>query len=88
MACELKCTLSALDQIQCVLDPVKSLTAALSVDISAQYPVYKGSVEITPSQQAQILATKGHLLKSDITINPIPNNYGLITWNGSVLTVS
>ena len=25
---------------------------------------------------------------ADIIINPIPRNYGLVTWNGSVLTVS
>jgi len=25
---------------------------------------------------------------SDITIAPIPSNYGLITWDGSVLMVS
>ena len=25
---------------------------------------------------------------ANVTVNPIPSNYGLITWNGSVLTVS
>lgn len=25
---------------------------------------------------------------SQVTVNPIPSNYGLITWNGSILTVS
>ena len=27
-------------------------------------------------------------MASDVTVNPIPSNYGLITWDGSVLTVS
>ena len=51
-------------------------------------PPYTGPTQITPSTTAQVLATKGTNVLSNITINPIPNNYGLITWNGSVLTVS
>ena len=27
-------------------------------------------------------------MTDDVTIKPIPQNYGLITWNGSFLTVS
>ena len=26
--------------------------------------------------------------ESDITVHPIPSNYGLVEWNGAVLTVS
>lgn len=51
-------------------------------------PTYQGEVNITPSSETQILNTNEKYLTSNITINPIPNNYGLITWNGSVLTVS
>ena len=49
---------------------------------------YTGETTITPSQETQTLHTLGLLVPSDITINPIPSNYGLITWNGSTLTVS
>lgn len=49
---------------------------------------YDGPTEITPSSETQILQTLGLLIPANITINPIPNNYGLITWNGSTLTVS
>lgn len=49
---------------------------------------YEGSYEITPSQETQILATVGKRMTADLVINPIPSNYGLITWNGSFLTVS
>lgn len=52
------------------------------------YPRYPGPTEITPSQQEQTLYTSGYRLTNDITINPIPSNYGLIIWNGSTLTVS
>lgn len=51
-------------------------------------PVYDGITEITPSNQAQILQTSNKALTRNIVVNPIPSNYGLVTWNGSVLTVS
>ena len=51
-------------------------------------PLYTGPLEVTPSQSTQVLATNGTRMDSDVTINPIPSNYGLITWDGSVLTVS
>lgn len=52
------------------------------------YPVYEGPVEITPSGDEQILETTQKTTMENIIIKPIPNNYGLITWDGSTLTVS
>lgn len=49
---------------------------------------YEGNYEVTPSSETQILSTEMLYMTSNVTINPIPNNYGLITWNGSILTVS
>lgn len=49
---------------------------------------YQGQTEVTPSSETQVLQTEGFTMLENITINPIPNNYGLITWNGSTLTVS
>ena len=49
---------------------------------------YEGAYEVTPTQYAQILPTSGTELSQDVIVNPIPSNYGLITWNGSVLRVS
>lgn len=66
-------------------------TYTLRVDTAIQIVTgdhYEGPIEVTPAQQTQTLQTEGLLVDSDITINPIPSNYGLITWNGSVLTVS
>lgn len=51
-------------------------------------PAYTGATTITPSGETQILNTADKSLYENITINPIPSNYGLITWNGSTLTVS
>ena len=49
---------------------------------------YEGEYTITPSGAVQILATKNKKATQNITIQPIPQNYGLITWNGAFLTVS
>lgn len=49
---------------------------------------YHGSVDVTATTSVQILETQGKLLADNIIVEPIPDNYGLITWNGSILTVS
>lgn len=52
-------------------------------------PRYAGPYEVTPRAHEQVtLPTEGLLMGADVTINPIPSNYGLITWNGATLTVS
>ena len=51
-------------------------------------PVYTGQTEVTPSEETQTLQTANRTVLQNIVINPIPSNYGLITWNGSTLTVS
>ena len=49
---------------------------------------YEGSYQVTPTTTAQTLGTEGLLMTADLVIEPIPSNYGLITWNGATLTVS
>lgn len=49
---------------------------------------YQGMTTIIPSKNKQILTTSGCMMAQDIVVESIPSNYGLITWNGSVLTVS
>lgn len=49
---------------------------------------YTGPYTVTPTQQTQTLSTQGLHMAHNVTVNPIPSNYGLITWNGSILTVS
>lgn len=42
-----------------------------------------------PSMEEQtITADEGFGGLSSVTIAPIPNNYGLVTWNGVTLTIS
>lgn len=49
---------------------------------------YGGEYSVTPSTTAQVLPTRNQTMKHDLTIEPIPSNYGLITYNGSTITVS
>lgn len=51
-------------------------------------PHYHGATTFTPTQQTQVAQTSGLIVDADIIINPIPSNYGRITWNGAFLTVS
>lgn len=51
-------------------------------------PGYEGPYEVTPAAFAQVIPTSGLAMLHDLTVGPIPSNYGLITWNGAVLTVS
>lgn len=55
---------------------------------ASPYKLYHGLTEFTPTQSTQVALTKDRIIQEDIVINPIPSNYGLITWDGSVLTVS
>ena len=52
------------------------------------YDPYPGPYEVTPSSSSQTLGTNDMRMTDDIVVMPIPSNYGLITWNGSTLTVS
>ena len=49
---------------------------------------YTGSYEITPCAEEQTIGTAARVFDRDITIKPIPSNYGLVTWDGSTITVS
>ena len=71
-------------------DP-QSIDFTTGTPVAREYverPAYEGSYEITPSAVEQIIPTKNLRMTDDITVAAIPQNYGLITWNGSTLTVS
>lgn len=50
--------------------------------------IYDGAYEWTPTQSTQTIEIENKKALTNITINPIPSNYGLITWDGSTITVS
>ena len=83
---DFNCSFSEAENFTCAFDDSSSFTADFGVEIPVSD--YTGSYTITPSSETQILSTQDRLLGADITINPIPSNYGLITWDGASLTVS
>lgn len=79
--------ISVVDQIGANLSDTESISASLAIPEFISV-FYDGDYSVTPSAERQTLQTQGLAMRQDITIEPIPSNYGLITWNGSYLTVS
>lgn len=77
-----------MDTLKGKICEVLKVGAALNVPQIIYPPNYTGDYTVTPTNQTQILQTSELYMLDNITINPIPNNYGLITWDGAVLTVS
>ena len=80
-----------------VLTGVRHLTGKISKNatlsgklsyVQSEIPVYDGDYSVTPSKEEKIILVNGKKMLKDLVVEPIPHNYGLITWNGSVLTVS
>ena len=87
-AASLSGAISQASQIRGSLTPQGTLSGLLTIPVAVNVDVYEGPTEFTPTQQTQTISIQYKTAMQDITINPIPSNYGLITWNGSTLTVS
>lgn len=57
------------------------------VILGSQDP-YTDQYRVTPSSLMQTLFTKGKGMRDNIVVEPIPKNYGLITYNGFELTIT
>ena len=42
---------------------------------------YEGPYEVTPKTTKQVLSTAGKTLGADIVVHPIPQEYGLVTYD-------
>lgn len=62
------------------------VSVGVKIEIGAE--PYHGSYEFTPTDQEQVVPTADKVLGYDIVIHPIPSNYGQISWDGSIITVS
>lgn len=70
------------------LSASKGISGLLTIPAAADVTMYEGPYEFTPTAGSQTIEIERKMATADIIINPIPSNWGLITWNGSVLTVS
>lgn len=67
---------------------VDSITLHASEGIPIYPNPYTGVTEIVPTSETQIIPTHGMMMVEDFIVDPIPSNYGLITWNGTGLRIS
>lgn len=85
-------------QLEGFLSPTQTLCGELSPSLhhmegNLTVPVridrerYNGSLNIVPSATEQVIATDGKWVDGDITVAPIPSNYGRIIWNGADLQI-
>lgn len=84
----LEATLSEVGGITGTLSATGGIECGITIPEVISPDPYEGTVEITPSETEQVLNTAGRMLNENIVISPIPSNYGLITWDGTTLTVS
>ena len=85
----LNATFSNTEQLNAVFAQPHTLGAELGSTVYV--PViddYVGPYEIVPSDEAQVIHCDALRMRDNLTIDPIPSNYGKITWNGAYLTVS
>ena len=80
--------LSGAERISGELSGNSTLAGEIKAPKQKDRPIYEGPHEVIPSEAVQLLETGGKALNENIVINPIPSNYGLITWDGATLTVS
>lgn len=71
-----------------LITPIDGQNSIIETIREGVLPEYTGAYEITPTNAEQVLPTMQTSVLADIVIKPIPQNYGLITWNGSTITVS
>lgn len=86
-------TLTATFKPQTVTVQIDAATvgASLGTPVVKEYlnaEAYEGIYDLTPSDEEQVLLTAGKRMTQNVTVGAIPSNYGLITWDGSTLTVS
>ena len=85
---ELIGTLTPAGSIQGTLSATQSIVGMLTIPSAVGVETYGGEYEFTPTENTQTINIERKMATQDITINPIPNNYGLITRVGSIITVS
>lgn len=81
-----------LAELDLTFDMTCSTAEAVDFDESSSIVIggnpYTGPYEVTPSEETQTLRTSDLYMNENVIINPIPSNYGLITWDGTKLTIS
>ena len=80
--------ISAKNDLRGSISNDQEISGAVATAYTVGAAAFDGDYEITPTRETQIIKTAQTVLKRNIIVNPIPSNYGKITWDGGVLTVS
>lgn len=67
--------------------PMDGEVGTVTKVVEHDLPVYTGETDVTPSEETQTLQTANRIVLQNIVINPIPENYGRLSWTGNTLTV-
>lgn len=81
-------TISAVGGLTGTISARDTLTGTLTVPERMRVDVYDGEYTITPISEAQTIPVAQLLMRDNLTIEAIPNTYGLISWNGAYLTIT
>ena len=69
-------------------DPVVNMGFSEAINVIVR-PIDLQDKSVTPSAETQYVTFDApHTGLGTVTVNPIPNCYGLVTWNGSYLTIT
>ena len=74
--------------VEILSDSLYTVTNPQIVREIVEAPPYEGSYTVTPTAETQILETKHYRMTENLVINPIPSDYGRITWSGAGIRVS
>jgi len=85
---KLTATLAGIGGLTAELSGNAVLSAELSVPEAVAVEEYTGPYVYSPGAESQTVEISGKRATQNIIIEAVPQNYGLITWNGSTLTVS
>ena len=85
---ELTGRLTSSGQLSGFLSAAKGISGLLTIPSAVDVETYDGPYEFTPTAGSQTIEIEQKMATANIVINPIPSNWGLITWNGATLTVS
>ena len=75
-------------QLSGFLSAQKGISGLLTIPSAVDAEPYEGPYEFTPTEDTQTVAIERKMATQDIIFNPIPSDWGHITWDGAILTVS
>lgn len=86
--CAIRISIPTAEPVSFVAIPPPSVIVSIPLfGVTSIAPIYDGEYEYTPNDDTQVVPIEGLKATQNIIINPVPNTYGHIAWNGSYLRV-